>query len=87
MRNRKTGEKVKEGKYLERHLQYNYTMMKRTIAKEILKNSNSRLKAYPQQLTDNEVSGVVAWNINRYQLSHVQTTNGSSPTLDKRRNP
>lgn len=62
--------KVKEGKYLERHLQYNYTHDEkgRVSAKEILKwnQDNSRFeKQYCLNFnyTDNEVNvEYVAWN-------------------------
>ena len=62
--------KVKKGKYLERHLQYNYTYDKkgRVSAKEILKwnQNNSRFeKQYCLNFsyTDNEVNvEYVAWN-------------------------
>ena len=62
--------KVKEGKYLERHLQYNYTHDEkgRVSAKEILKwnQDNSRFeKLYCLNFsyTDNEVNvEYVAWN-------------------------
>ena len=62
--------KVKEGKYLERHLQYNYTHDEkgRVSAKEILKwnRDNSRFeKQYCLNFsyTDNEVNvEYVAWN-------------------------
>ncbi|WP_455606602.1 DUF3836 domain-containing protein [Bacteroides sp.] len=62
--------KVKKGKYLERHLQYNYTYDKKgcVSAKEILKwnQNNSRFeKQYCLNFsyTDNEVNvEYVAWN-------------------------
>ena len=62
--------KVKEGKYLERHLQYNYTHDEkgRVSAKEILKwnKDNSRfekLYCLNFRYTDNEVNvEYVAWN-------------------------
>ena len=72
--------KVKEGKYLERHLQYNYTHDEkgRVSAKEILKwnQDNSRFeKLYCLNFsyTDNEVNvEYVAWNIKAGDYTNVK---------------
>ena len=59
--------KVKEGKYLERHLQYNYTHDEkgRVSAKEILK--------WNQDNTDNEVNvEYVAWNSKAGDYTNVK---------------
>ena len=72
--------KVKEGKYLERHLQYNYTHDEkgRVSAKEILKwnQDNSRFeKLYCLNFsyTDNEVNvEYVAWNSKAGDYTNVK---------------
>ena len=72
--------KVKEGKYLERHLQYNYTHDEkgRVSAKEILKwnQDNSRFeKLYCLNFsyTDNEVNvEYVAWNSKASDYTNVK---------------
>ena len=72
--------KIKEGKYLERHLQYNYTHDEkgRVSAKEILKwnQDNSRFeKLYCLNFsyTDNEVNvEYVAWNSKAGDYTNVK---------------